>query len=181
MLMLAAVLTATSVLQRGKVQDTIAVAFDLSQATRQFREKYRALPGDDPIASTQLPATADNGDGDGLIQIAAKNEPDLATDNLARAGLIRVGPNGRINSQYGDVWLMSYSLAKGANSPCGAAVDSTVPEPTSPNVIVFSRLPADVAREIDGKFDDGNALTGAIRASSAYVSGTTIACFSMPL
>ena len=48
-------------------------------------------------------------------------------------------------------------------------------------VAVFERVPSDVAQKLDGDLDDGNAITGVIRDSSAYATGTIVHCFGMPV
>ena len=191
-LIIGGALKLTSMLDTAKTNDVVAIAGDLSEATRLFKEKYKALPGDLPNAVALITGAAFNGDGNGLIDVNAINaapnniEPNLAADHLFRAGLIRRAPDGTIMSRYGNVWIMAAALATDAASPCGAAVNNTAPVPVAQNVIVFNRIPLEAAREIDTKFDDGVATSGAIRASSPYFAAPIppppiIACFAMPL
>jgi hypothetical protein len=49
------------------------------------------------------------------------------------------------------------------------------------NYIIATNIPAEVAQEIDSKYDDGVRTTGEIRASANYTAGTTIAVFGWKL
>jgi prepilin-type N-terminal cleavage/methylation domain-containing protein len=193
-ILFAIVLKSTSVTDSARANDLIAIAGDLSDAARQFRDKYKYLPGDDPTATTDLPGPGTaNGDGDGLIDAA---EPNLVANHLFQAGLIRVSPNTGggfvMKSYYGNVWLMSFDLASGTGgtvSPCGSAIVSapTAPPPVARNVIVFANIPSAIARQIDQKYDDGLPHSGSIRASVTATqydtssSAPAVACFAMPL
>ena len=196
-IILVAVLKSTSVVDSAKGNDVIAMAGDLSESARRYREKYQYLPGDDPGAVANLtPPVLGAGDGNGLIDFNAANvmEPNLVPNHLFQAGMIRVTPdpvNGVIlKSHYGQVWLMSLGLAAAAGgpggNPCGTAVtyNNVNPNPPARNVIVFANLPSSIAAQIDQKYDDGVFNSGAIRASAAYnaaANAPPIACFAMPL
>lgn len=188
-ILIGGVLKVTSMLDEAKTNDVIAIAADLSEAARIFKEKYKMLPGDAPNVGAVLPGVAapyggstDEGNGNGEIGTAA--ESHNATDHLFRAELVRRRPGGHIVSRYGNVWIMARTLAITGDSPCGTPIDNTAPEPIARNVIVFSNLPVEAAREIDTKFDDGNPSQGSIRASTPYVgedSVPVVLCFAVPL
>ena len=80
---------------------------------------------------------------------------------------------------------MATTLATDATSPCGTAVSNANPEQMiARNMIVFNRLTAEAAREVDTKLDDGVWDTGTIRASETYDGPDPrriILCFAMPL
>lgn len=186
-ILLGGILTVSSLLDNAKVQDTIAFATDLSQAARDFRGRYGALPGDDPRATVQIAGVAGNGNGDGDIGAPGDaTESNLATNHLVVGGFLRsADAAGRLQSRYGGVWIMSGALAADAATPCGTAVNQAGANPSNVrNLIVFAQLPARVALEIDSKHDDGAPNTGRIRASDAY--GATpnfpvVRCLTMPL
>ncbi len=189
-LIIGGALKLTSMLDVAKTNDIVAIAGDLSEAMRLFKDKYKAFPGDAPPAVTSLIAGAvAGGDGKGTIDTAA--ESNAAADHLFLAGNIRIirsGPNNRIVSRYGDVSIMSFALATDAtNSPCGTDVKIFAgPPPANPPVAqhfaVFKNIPRESAQEIDTKFDDGIFDRGSIRASSDYGGDPKIvACFAMPL
>lgn len=184
-ILLGGILTTQSLISSARTQDTIAIATDLSQAARDFRSKFGALPGDHPQATIQIPGTAANGNGNGDIGAPHDTaEVAAAADHLNRAGMIRaVDPAGRITSRFGIVWVMSAALAADPSSPCGTALNLAGLPPAARNVIVFGALPIEVAAEIDLKHDDGVFNTGRIRASSTYAApaGAKVACFAMPL
>jgi prepilin-type N-terminal cleavage/methylation domain-containing protein len=177
----------TSMLDEAKANDVIAIAGDLSEAARLFKERYKAFPGDMPNATALIPGVYPNSNGDGDGVIGSPEDPaesNNATNHLFQAEFIRRAPGGPIQSRFGDVWIMGAALATdGANSPCRAAIDDTA-GPLARNVIVFSRLTAEAALEVDTKLDDGRWNTGRIRASQDFVGGDPkrqIPCFAMPL
>jgi type II secretory pathway pseudopilin PulG len=183
----------SSMLDEAKANDVIAIAGDLSEAVRIFKERFKAFPGDAPNATAQLREVVGygngdgNGDGNGVID--SNEESNDATEHLFRAELIRRGPVGpgqtaRIQSRFGDVWIMATALATTTGGPCGAAINNTGAELVARNVIVFSRLTAEAAREVDTKLDDGQWDTGRIRASGTYAGPDPkrlIDCVAMPL
>jgi prepilin-type N-terminal cleavage/methylation domain-containing protein len=178
----------TSMLDEAKANDVIAIAGDLSEAVRIFKEKYKMLPGDARAVVLDMIAN-DLIEGDGLGTIDTPAESNNATDHLYQAGLIRRAPGspgqpGQIQSRFGNVWIMAATLATTAENPCGVAINNTAPEQVARNVIVFGRLTAEAAREVDTKLDDGEWNTGRIRASETYAGGDPkrlIPCFAMPL
>jgi len=200
-ILLAMVLKSSSVSDSAKANDIIAIAGDLSEAARQYRDKFKYLPGDDPSASVNLGppiVPAQQGDGNGLIDFNVANimEPQLAALHLFQAGMIRATPDAANNplgtyllkSHYGNVWLMAFAVAANGGgagaSPCGTAVQGGAAAPKALNMIVFANVPSSVAQQIDARFDDGNPASGSIRASAAYntAPGTpAVACFGMPL
>lgn len=192
-LLLVAVLQGRSMLQSMQVKNTMAIAADLSSATRSFRERYHYLPGDLPVSAapnaeiTDLTGTCSvGGNGDGVIKVAQASGPATLTESacavihLLHAGLIRAG-GGYVRSHYGAVRIVGNSIAAGSVTAAG-----TNPVPTTIiNLIEFDDLPCDVALEIDLKLDDGNLATGRARASvatcTAGTGGTIVPSFAVPL
>jgi hypothetical protein len=184
--LLTLIVTQTGILDSAHTKEVIATAADLVEATRNFKERYKVLPGDHPAATAQIPGVLVDGDGNGLIDGA---EPNIVMSHLFFAGITKGGANV-LQGSYGRVWVMSYGLATSLVTPClnAAQVPTPVngggPTPKALNVIVFQGLPTGIAFDIDNKFDDGVFNTGSIRASSAY-SGLGVpdhvACFAMPL
>ena len=182
-ILLGSILTTQSLIQSARVQDTIAIASDLSQATRDFRTKFGALPGDHPRATTQVAGATVDGNGDGEIGTAA--ETAAATDHLNRAGMIRPpDAAGQMLSRYGLVRLMSTGFAFASCNAGGVNLDFTGIPVTLRNWVVLSTLPSEVAAEIDRKLDDGVFNTGRIRGTSAYTGAGALAqvlCLAIPL
>jgi len=166
-LILTAVVKGDSLIQQGRVQDSIAIAADLSAASRIFKQRYHYLPGDfsiDTGLSPQIPGVSaacmsggvGAGNGNGAVEI---NESPCVPEHLFAAGLIK-GGLGPLRSQYGTIQVIANTASQTALGPN--------PLPANiQNVIEFANLPCDVAREIDRKLDDDNLATGRSTASVA--------------
>ena len=121
-----------------------------------YQDKYKALPGDDMLATTHVPGALNNGNGDGQI-----TEYLGAPQHLALAGLITGTYNGSTDfmtsAQGGAVYIYNDSVGG-----------------RSGNGVRFDNLPDTFAQELDSKMDDGVATTGAVRATQPYTNAGTI-------
>jgi prepilin-type N-terminal cleavage/methylation domain-containing protein len=166
-LILTALLNSDSLIKQSRVQDSIAIAADLSAASRIFKQRYHYLPGDFLVntgLSPQIPGLtnacmsggAGAGNGNGAVEL---NESPCVPEHLFAAGLIK-GGLGPLRSQYGTIQVIANAASQTALGPN--------PLPANiQNVIEFANLPCDVAREIDRKLDDDNLATGRATASVA--------------
>jgi prepilin-type N-terminal cleavage/methylation domain-containing protein len=163
-LLLGGVLKGQQMIANAKIKSLVNHAQGLSAAIYAYQDRYKALPGDDPKATTNLPGASGgcdvgvlgNGSGDGYIYEWARANQDLAC-----AGLITGTYNGTSNtilSPYGTVVYIYYETRQGKTG----------------NVIRYDNLPADVAQALDTALDDGLFDKGSIRASVDYVAGTVI-------
>jgi prepilin-type N-terminal cleavage/methylation domain-containing protein len=165
-LILAAIMKGESLIQESRVQDAMAIAADLSTASRTFKQRYHYLPGDFVItaASPEIPNVAaacmsggaNAGNGDGAISAA---ESPCVPQHLFAAGFIK-GGTGTIRSQYGAVQVI-------ANAASQTALGANPLPPNIQNVVEFASLPCEVAQQIDRNIDDANLATGNARASVA--------------
>lgn len=165
-------LGSTSLIRSGRTHDAMAMATDLSVATREFKQRYHFLPGDFPVDATsaEIPGLlalciiggANAGNGNGLIQLA---ESACVPEHLSKAGYIK----GSVNTATGLVGLgTTYGAVRVISNDASGVFAGTNPLPaTITNVVEFLNLPCEVAVEIDGKLDDGNLATGKVRASVA--------------
>jgi len=172
-----------NLIESGQTQDAMAIASDLSTATRDFKSRYHYLPGDFPInqLNPEIPNVTTNcmtggidvGDGNGLITIALTSHPDesiCVPEHLFKAGYIK-GGGGSFKTAYGNVRV----IAKANSSISAATFTSNVRFKNIQNVIEFANLPCDVVNRIDQNLDDANLATGNIMASVATcVSGATV-------
>ncbi len=164
-LLLGGVLKGQQLIANAKIKSLVNHANGLSAAVYAYQDRYKALPGDDPRATTNLPrasggcAAVNLANGNGNGQIA---EYWAAAEHLACAGLINGTYNGTseyILSPYGTNVIIYYE---------------TVQLKTG-NDIRYYNLPADVAQALDSALDDGIYNTGVVRASADYVAGSVIA------
>ncbi|MBU1565735.1 MAG: prepilin-type N-terminal cleavage/methylation domain-containing protein [Proteobacteria bacterium] len=164
-LLLGGVLKGQQLIANAKIKSLVNHANGLAAAVYAYQDRYKALPGDDPRAQTNLPmasggcqaANLVNGNGNGQI-----GEYWAAAEHLACAGLITGtynGTNQYITSPYSTNVIIYYETVQGKTG----------------NDIRYYNLPADVAQAFDSALDDGVFNTGVIRASAAYTAGTVIA------
>ncbi|WP_377704700.1 prepilin-type N-terminal cleavage/methylation domain-containing protein [Pseudoduganella sp. UC29_71] len=148
-LLLGGVLKGQSLIDSAKVKNIIQQTNSLTSAVNAYQDKFRALPGDDPLATTHVPGATGNGNGDGQI-----SEYQLAPQHLALAGFITGSYNGSTDfmtsAMGGAVYL--YNDVVGGRGGNGIRIDN---------------LPDTVAEQIDAKLDDGKPNTGSVRANVA--------------
>jgi prepilin-type N-terminal cleavage/methylation domain-containing protein len=154
-LLLGGVLKGQGLIDSAKVKNLIQQSNALSAAVNAYQDKFRALPGDDIQATSHVPGTAGNGNGDGQIGDGQPREFALAPQHLALGGFITGSYNGSTqfmtSAQGGAVYL--YNDEVGGRSGNG---------------IRFDNLPESFAEQIDSKLDDGVATTGSVRAKAPY-------------
>lgn len=164
-LLLGGVLKGQQMIANAKIKSLVTHANGLAAAIYSYQDRYKALPGDDPRATTNLPgatggcaaANLVNGGGNGQI-----GEYWAAPEHLACAGFITGTYNGTseyILSPYGTNVIIYYETVSGKTG----------------NDIRYFNLPADVAQAFDAAIDDGVYNTGVVRAGADYVAGTVIA------
>ncbi len=160
-LLLTAILKTTGLIGASQSQAIRASVADLSLAISQFRSQYGYLPGDMPTATSSIPgvvagscsATA-NGNGDGQIDAG---EVACVPFHLFQAGLIK-GGTGTIAFSLPSGNVTIRAIAASASAVSGFATSTR-------NVIEILNAPCQIAQDIDNKMDDGNFLTGNVRAS----------------
>lgn len=164
-LLLGGVLKGQEMIANAKLKSLANTAKSLSAGIYAYQDKYKAYPGDDPRATTNLPGASGgcvaadlvNGNGNGNI-----DEYYAALEHLACAGLITGTFNG------------TSDLLKHPYGGNAYIINQTIQGKTG-NLIRLDNLPADVARDFDAMLDDGVYNRGSIRASADYTPGTTIA------
>jgi len=159
-LILGGVLKGQEMVAQSKIKNVISDFSGISAAYYGYQDRYRAMPGDDPNASSRWPGAV-SGNGNGQVQgkynsQTASDESRLWWDHLRRAGFVagegtRQPFNivaGLIGVQFGD-----------AGSPVGPALGGFV------SLIVCSaNLHDKIAIAVDGQIDDGAPNTGAVRS-----------------
>jgi len=149
-LLLGGVLKGQSLIDSAKVKNVVQQIQSLQAAVNAYQDRYRALPGDDIMATTHVPGATGNGNGDGQI-----TEYQLAPQHLALAGLITGSYNGTTefmtSAQGGAVYI--YNDMVGGRAGNGIRVDN---------------LPDTYAEEIDAKLDDGKYDSGNVRARTRW-------------
>ena len=152
-LLLGGVLKGQSLIDSAKVKNVILQSNSLTAAVNAYQDKFRALPGDDVLATSHVPGATGNGNGNGLIE-----EYQLAPQHLALGGFIVGAYNGSsdfmTSAQGGAVYLYGADALGGKIG----------------NGVRFDNLPDSFAQQIDAKLDDGIAGTGGVRANVPYTN-----------
>jgi len=156
-LLITGVLKGEALIENAKVKKLVNQKQSITAAYYTFFDRYGQLPGDEDIAGAP-PTDTDEGDGDGIIDAA---ERGLVFQDLALAGIINGSFSGAQtdvpNHAFGDFmdvrWIGNFG---------GAVVNS--------NCMWFDGVPAEIALQIDTKYDDGVNNTGSIRANTVYTN-----------
>jgi len=161
-LILGAVLKGQQMIENGRIKSVENDLKGVSTAYYAYLDRYKAIPGDDATASSHAAAAAVNGGGDGLITgrfnavaaPAATTESNNFWQHTRMAGFMTGEATATVanppnNSLGGVLGVESGSFAM------------------TGNVVCSSNIPWKTAQAIDIALDDGNNITGTIRAGLA--------------
>ncbi|HEY7743375.1 MAG TPA: prepilin-type N-terminal cleavage/methylation domain-containing protein [Burkholderiales bacterium] len=182
-LLLGGVLKGQELITSARVRNIISQQDGVKAAYFGFLDRYRALPGDYSLASTNIAnvAAAADGNGNGQIRTAAldgKDEFIAVWDHLSKAGFINgsytyavspENPGTAPTSPYARYIQVIYDAAYGAGT--GAQRH---------NIKTGNGIPSELLAEIDRKIDDGNPETGVFQFS-AYPGGTGTSASTAPV
>jgi len=173
-LILGGVLKGQEMISNAKVRNVVDQTTAIQTAVFAFQDRFRALPGDYALASTNIAGVATganggNGNGNGFVSI--NNERGLFWMHLANSGYITGNYDGaaaanNLNCAAGRCprnafgGAMMFSWGSGATG-------------TSPNAheLRFGRsIPVNVLSEIDRKVDDGIPEAGSLRTDNVNIA-----------
>jgi prepilin-type N-terminal cleavage/methylation domain-containing protein len=167
-LLLGGILKGQEMITQAKIKNSIADFSGISAAYYGYQDRYRAIPGDDPNATTRwaaagtLPA-ASAGDGNGIVTGTYNLSPCVAGtescswwDHLRRAGFVAgSGVLQPTNAFAGQI---------GVETGNGAAPPVAVLGGFSGLIVCSANIPDKVAIAMDTQMDDGLPGTGTVRA-----------------
>lgn len=160
----ASTLTINSQIESARIKSVMTQISDLTGATADFKDRFKFLPGDFPVATEIASVSAacriggaNAGDGNGSI---SATESNCVQEHLSGAGLIKSSAAG-LATDFGGIRLIENSASTVGANPLTKLPDSTT------NVIELYNLPCAVALAVDTALDDGNLAAGKIRASVA--------------
>jgi prepilin-type N-terminal cleavage/methylation domain-containing protein len=168
-LLLGGILKGQEMIVQAKVKNSITDFSGISAAYFGYQDRYRAIPGDDIGAgrwTTPTVATAGNGDRilTGLyVPALATNETALWWDHLRRSGFVT--GSGVANPQ--NSFAGTIGVQQGDGTGTGATAAAAVLGGFTNLIMCSSNLPDKVAIALDVQMDDGNANSGAVRATDA--------------
>lgn len=160
-LLVAGVMKGNELIVQAKIRNISGMFDSLAQAVLNYQERYRYLPGDDPIAQGRWPSNASNGDGNRVIcgayhggsggTACAGNttESMLAWQHLRLAGLLAGSGNNPVEHPGPGI----FGIQTGGLGLSRA-------------LICANGVPASIAGSIDRQLDDGLANQGNIRSVS---------------
>lgn len=159
-LLLGGVLKGQQIITNAKISNVEKEFNGVSVAIYNYQDRYRALPGDDKKAKARFGLTGSyDGNGDWKIGGAFNSSTDTESRffwlHLRNAGLI----SGSTTSDDG-------GLEQPPNSFSGIIGVSTTVVKIPGTFIGFSNIPADIAKFIDTRNDDGAPNKGSIQADN---------------
>ena len=171
-LLLGGVLKGQELITSARVRNLISQQDGVKAAYFGFLDRFRSLPGDYNLATTNIANTTANGNANGQIEAAAvcgaipacqALEYIVVWEHLSRAGFI--------NGSYTYAALPESSASAPANpyvryiqliydnsygtGPAGPPVPAV-----RHNIKTGNQIPSDILAEIDRKIDDGNPIGG---------------------
>jgi prepilin-type N-terminal cleavage/methylation domain-containing protein len=171
-LLLGGVLKGQELITSARVRNLISQQDGVKAAYFGFLDRFRSLPGDYSLATTNIANTTANGNANGQIEFAAaacaapcySAEYIVVWEHLSRAGFI----NG------------SYTYAPAPEGPASVptnpyvryiqvvydAVYGTGAGAVRHNIKTGNQIPSDILSEIDRKVDDGNPVGGVFQFST---------------
>ena len=165
-LLLGGVLKGQELITSARVRNIISTQDGIKAAYFGFLDRYRALPGDYSLATTNIPncaaATCPNGDGNGQILAA---EVVASWAHLSKAGFITgsynwdavESPTTTPTNPYGSfVQLIFDDVYRDLAADAGTARH---------NLKTGNNIPSDILAEVDRKIDDGLVNIGQFRHS----------------
>ena len=173
-LLLGGVLKGQELITSARVRNMISTQDGIKAAYFGFLDRFRALPGDYTLATTNIVGATANGNGNGRIETGAAGAPApagaeehiLVFEHLSRAGFI--------NGTYTDAAAAAATTSP--TNPYGVYMDviydgiygagtAGTPSATRHNIKTGAQIPVDIIAEVDRKIDDGAPNTGAFQFS----------------
>ncbi len=148
---------------------------EISAAMITYLDRYKKWPGDDDEADDRWPGMP-AGDGDGVIGFSVQycdtgstHESCLVWRHLRMANLITGDASDSESPTH--PFGFRIGVGHGHSLPGGGGW----PRP----LVCFEWVPAEVAEDIDRKYDDGNVSTGDIRAFNLSGDNYQSLCFEI--
>ncbi|HEX7053036.1 MAG TPA: prepilin-type N-terminal cleavage/methylation domain-containing protein [Burkholderiales bacterium] len=165
-LLLGGILKGQEMITQAKIKNVIADMSGVSAAMYGYQDRYKALPGDDKLATRWSGATA--GDGDGIISgkwTATSTEALNFWDHLRRSGFISgSGAENPFNAVSGKLGVQTGDGPAAGSNPGSVLQESTGSGTAFSSLILCSgNLPDKIAVSVDSQMDDGIGTKGSVR------------------
>ena len=168
-LLLGGVLKGQELITSARVRNLISVQDGIKAAYFGFQDRYRALPGDYTLATTNITGATVNGNGNGRVEAAAAAcaAPCVTYENIGVWD--QLSHAGFINGTY--TAAAAASDATSPKNPYGIYLDlqydnAYAAAVTKHNLKTGAQIPVEIIAEVDRKIDDGAPYTGAFQFST---------------
>lgn len=159
-LLLGGVLKGQEMVTQAKIKNISNDFSGIAVALASYQDRYKRLPGDDPGASRwAFGGTALSG-GDGSNSIAGTYASTTLTEE-SRTFWAHLRLSGFLT---GPTDSLTNALTLPANAVGGISGVQNGGLGMSGLLICSGGLPTKIAQAVDSQFDDGNAMTGSVRA-----------------
>jgi len=180
-LLLGGVLKGQELISSARVRNLADQQSGIQAAYFGFQDRYRAVPGDMPKANAEeaigvtINTDASATDGNGrLEEPAGANWPELngVWEHLSKAGFIKGSYNGSDSAP--EAGNADVSPLNVFSSPVVMARHDGYAGNSTDRLLLHmgQNVPADIARELDTKLDDGRPETGILRNATSSGSPT---------
>ncbi len=171
-LLLGGVLKGQELIENGKIKNVINDFNGISAAVNAYRDRYRALPGDDAGATGRGWTAPVNGNANGQLPVGnpftAAGENMQFWRDLRYAGLIAGDP--ATTGTPAALPKNAYDGLVGVTQGSAAVLNGL-----GPNLVCFGSVPGKAALAIDNQLDDGNPSTGSMRATQGAAGAVNTA------
>jgi len=160
-LLLGGVLKGQELINSAKVKNLASDFKNVPVFIYGYQDKFKALPGDDLLASTHVTATA-NGNGDGIIGgnwNAAAGESFNFWQHVRLAGLAP-GPTDTAAADY--LPLNAVGGKIGVTNAASTAITGL----KGSYIICSDAIAGKFAKQLDTTLDDGNTATGSLQVTA---------------
>lgn len=165
-LLLGGVLKGQEMITQGKIRSVEKELDSLAMAIHTYRDRYRALPGDDAQAGNRWTGStngnADNRVGGAFNSTTNSDESRIVWQHLRQAGLLTGDSNSRTqagNAAGGQLGIQS-DIVNGTNILLSGLV------------VCSTNLAANIANAIDAQQDDGTPGAGSLRGFQQTAANT---------
>ena len=175
-LLLGGILKGQELINSAKVKNLATDFRNIPVFIYGYQDKFKALPGDDPVASTHVGVpVASNGNGNGIIDgnyNATSGESFLFWQEVRLAGLAA----GSTNTS-----ALDYTPNNAVGGKIGItnAAASPITGLSGSYIVCSNAIPGKFAKQLDITLDDGETSTGSMMVATAGTGGAPIAAVSI--
>ncbi|HHM04798.1 MAG TPA: prepilin-type N-terminal cleavage/methylation domain-containing protein [Gammaproteobacteria bacterium] len=176
-ILLGGILKGQEMITNAKVRNVVDQGSAIKAAFFAFQDRYRALPGDYSVASTNIAGVSvgvNGGNGDGNGRVDTNNDRGLFWLHLAAAGFITGNFDGQANANNINNCPSTRCATNAFGRPLmfswGSAADGT--NRASHELRTGRSIPVEVLAEIDRKVDDGIPRTGKFQVDQSANAST---------